>query len=95
MKNSKNKRTSILIIILLGLLILAYKVMFVEDTSDLTAEENIAASQRIEILLNQIESINFDTSVTNDAVFKSLKSIEIPALSLPVGRANPFSATLR
>jgi hypothetical protein len=92
MKNSKNKRAIILGIILVGLLILAYKVLFVSDTNvDLTIDENIIASQRVETILNEINSINFDTSIMQNESFKSLKSIETPTLSLPIGRKNPFS----
>lgn len=91
MKNSKNKRTTILAIILLGLLILAYKTMFVSPDEDLLGDENIVASQRVESVLNEIDKINFDTSIMENANFKSLKSIEIPLPALPVGRENPFS----
>lgn len=91
MKNSKNKRTIILVIILLGLLILAYKVIFAPGNSDLLTDENVIASTRIETILKQVQNINFDTSVMEDASFKSLKSIEIPLVSLPVGRKNPFA----
>jgi hypothetical protein len=92
MKNPKNKRTIIMGIILVGLLILAYKVLFVssdEDTS--VVDENISASARVESTLQQVESINFDTSIMQDDKFKSLKSIETPLVSLPIGKKNPFS----
>jgi hypothetical protein len=92
MKNSKNKRTVILVVILVGLLILAYKVMFVTSSEVLLSDENIAASGKVEGILKEIESINFDTSITENQNFKSLKSIEIPLVSLPVGRKNPFSS---
>jgi len=91
MKSKKNKNTGILVIILIGLLILAYKVMFVSPDVDLTTEENEIATIRIERLLNQLENANFDTSVLQDGKFQSLKSIEIPMISLPIGRENPFS----
>jgi len=93
MKNLKNKRTAILAIILLGLLILAYKTMFVSTDEVLSNEENIVASERVETILKEIESINFDTSIMENNNFKSLKSIEIPPLSLPIGRNNPFAGT--
>lgn len=93
MKNFKNKRTIILAIILLGLLILAYKIMFAPAGGDLLVDENIAASQRVEVILKEIESINFDTSIMENPSFKSLKSFEIPLLSLPIGRENPFAGT--
>jgi hypothetical protein len=93
MKKSKNKRTTILAIILLGLLVLAYKVVFVSPSEDLLNTEDVAASARVQAVLDEIEAINFDTSVIQDQNFKSLKSIEIPLISLPVGRKNPFSPT--
>jgi hypothetical protein len=91
MKNSKNKRTAILAIILLGLLVVAYKMLFMAPSGDTLGDENVAASVRVESLLKQVESINFDTSIMQDQKFKSLKSIETPLPSLPVGRKNPFS----
>ena len=92
MKNLKNKRPAILAIILVGLLIVAYKIVFVQPSEELLVEENITASKRVEAILQEVESINFDTIITKDPKFKSLKSIEIPLISLPVGRKNPFSA---
>ena len=94
MKNLKNKRTSILVIILVGLLIVAYKVLFISPNEDLTIDENITASERVEAILEEVETINFNLDVLKDPKFKSLKSIEIPPISLPVGRKNPFSNIL-
>lgn len=91
MKNSKNKRAAILAIILLALLIFAYKTIFVEPAGDLSVDQNLAASQRVEAILQEVEGINFDMSILQDQKFQSLKSIEIPLLSLPIGRKNPFS----
>ncbi len=92
MKNSKNKRSVILAIILFGLLVLAYKVIFAPSDSSLS-DENVVASTRVEGILKEIESINFDTSIIENQNFKSLKSFETPLISLPVGRKNPFSAS--
>jgi len=94
MKNSKNKRTSILVIILVGLLVVAYKVMFVSPSSDVVISENISASIRVETILKQVESINFNLDIIKEPKFQSLKSIEIPLVSLPVGKSNPFSSVL-
>lgn len=91
MKNSKNKRSTILVIILLGLLIVAYKFIFAPSSESALSDENIAASARVENILKEIEDINFDTSVLQDQNFKSFKSIETPLISLPVGRKNPFA----
>lgn len=92
MKSPKNKRTAIMAIILLALLIVAYKVMFVSPSADeaMIIDENTTASKRVEEILRQVENINFDTSVVQDLKFKSLKSIEISPISLPIGRKNPF-----
>jgi len=92
MKNSKNKRAVIMGIILVGLLILAYKTMFVAP-EDISIEENIIASDRVAAVLSEVEHINFDITVLNDPAFASLKSIEIPLPSLPVGKKNPFSVS--
>jgi flagellar basal body-associated protein FliL len=92
MKNSKSKKTTIiLVVILLGLLAFAYKMLFMPAGDDSTATENIAATARVESLLQLVESIKFDTAVMQDPKFKSLKSFETPLLSLPVGRTNPFA----
>lgn len=92
MKNSKNKRTAILALILIGLLFVAYKVMFVSPADEMLAEDNIAAGERVVSILREVESINFDVSIIEDPRFKSLQSIEIPLPSLPIGKKNPFSA---
>jgi len=94
MKNLKSKRTTILAIILIGLLVVAYKVLFVSSTDDLSVSENVTASVRVEALLQQVESIDFNLDIVKDPKFKSLKSIEIPLISLPVGRNNPFLSVL-
>jgi len=87
MKNSKNKRVIILAVILLGLLVLAYKVMYAPSSESVL--DNATASARVEAALGEIEKINFDMSVIDS--LKSLKSIEIPLISLPIGRKDPFS----
>jgi conjugal transfer/entry exclusion protein len=93
MKNSKNKR--ILAVILLGLLVLAYKVMFAPASDVAVIDESASTAQKVETILKQVESINFDTKIIENQNFKSLKSIEIPMISLPIGRKNPFSSALK
>jgi hypothetical protein len=90
MKSLKNKRTAILAIVMLGLLVYAYKTMFA-PADDVSSADNTIATQRVEMIMNQINGINFDTSVMQEPSFKSLKSIETPLISLPVGRSNPFA----
>ena len=93
MKNSKNKRTVIMLLILLGLIAIAYKVMFVAPVDEsLLVEDNIVAGERVVQILKDVESINFDLSVFGESKFTSLKTIETPLPSLPVGKKNPFTA---
>jgi hypothetical protein len=96
MKKSKNKRAVILAIILLGLLIIAYKTTFTSAPIESIGVNMAGAEASLDDsavgILNEIESINFDMSITEDQNFKSLRSIEIPLMSLPVGRKNPFSS---
>lgn len=96
MKNSKNKRAAILAGILIGLLIIAYKVMFApaKDMALVTEVEEETAGVRISRILDDVSNINFDTAIMTDLKFRSLQSIEIPMASLPVGRRNPFSETI-
>ena len=91
-KSIKNNRTAFLAIILVGLLIFAYKTIFITIESNLITEENVTASVRVENILQQVEKINFDTSVMTESKFKSLRDLSTPLISLPVGRRNPFSA---
>jgi len=93
MKNSKNKRTAVLAIILVGLLVIAYKVIFVAPpaTDEFVFDENAAVGEKVQAILLQVENINFDTTVLNDPKFQSLKSIDTPLPSLPIGKKNPFS----
>lgn len=91
MKNQKNKRTTILAIILVGLIIVGYKVAFPSSDDGLLVEENISAGVRVEAILKEVAAINFNTDAIGDYKFRSLKSIETPLPSLPVGRQNPFS----
>ena len=94
MKDSKNKRTIILGIVLLGLLIIAIKMVFLPSTDNgLTSAENTMAEEKAMVVLKELASINFDTGILNDQKFQSLKSIEIPLPSLPIGKKNPFSVT--
>lgn len=97
MNNSKNKRTTILATVLIGLLIIAYKTIFMSSTSAefIEAVDPVSGGpssiSRESSILREIESINFNISVTQDPNFLSLISIEVPLISLPIGRSNPFS----
>lgn len=82
-----------MLLVLLALLFVAYKVMFAPAGIDPYASDQSALEgERVLGILQQIEKISFDVSVINDPKFKSLKSLEIPLPSLPVGKKNPFAA---
>jgi hypothetical protein len=95
MKNSKNKRTLILLAVLVVLLAVAYKVVLFpsppDDFESFAGAPGDMSGNSSEALLREVESINFNTAIIQDERFKSLKSIEVPLISLPVGRKNPFS----
>lgn len=80
-------------LILLALLFVAYKVMFAPPGIDPYAtDQSVMEGEKVVAILQQVEGISFDTSVISDPKFKTLKSIEIPLPSIPVGKKNPFSA---
>lgn len=79
-----------LLIILLGLLIVGYKVVFAPQSEDLSTDENAAAIEGIDRIYQQIESIDFSISSIGSEI-QDFKSIETPLISLPVGKADPFS----
>jgi hypothetical protein len=91
MKDKKNKRTMILTVILIGLLVVAYKVMFVSSVAIENSTEDVGSINKIESVLKQVESIKLDTSAFGDEKIKSLRSIEQQQLSLPIGKSNPFA----
>jgi hypothetical protein len=93
MKKTGNKNVLIGGVILIGLIILAYK-LFGGSSGDLaSAGGNADVGNRIENILKEMESINFDTDTTQSQVFESFQSIELPLVSLPIGKSNPFSAS--
>lgn len=89
-KSSSNKRTSFLLITLIALLLVAYKVLFVVPPE--IEEVNPAAVVRLEGMLNQLNSVDLSNGAFNDKKFNTLKSIESPLPTLPVGRTNPFAS---
>ncbi len=91
MRTKKNTRTNMLVVLLIAIVIFGYKFLFVEPIDEFAFQENQATMDRVTVLIQSIENINFDTSVINDPKFNSLESIEIPLINLPLGKTNPFS----
>ncbi len=91
MKNSKKARTNLLIALLIGLLIVAYKSIFMSELETFD-DANFTASARVQAVLGQVQAINFDLSVFDEPKMRSLKSIEVPLPQLPVGKKNPFAS---
>jgi len=93
MNKRNNKRTAVLAIILLGLLVIAYKSIFMSSPVDIIdTNEDSQVGDNSTGILGEIDGINFDTTIIDDKIFKSLKSLEIPLASIPIGRRNPFSS---
>lgn len=76
---------------------LGYVVFFAESDENLEVEN---AAQRSEaardtqdflVLINQLEEIDFETTLFGDPVFDSLIDYRKQIESEPVGRANPFA----
>lgn len=86
----KNKNTSILVIFLIALLIVAYKVMFTTPY-DGTLSSDFSESQVVISTLSKLQMVNLNTAVVNDPKFGTLKSIQTPLPNIPVGKENPFS----
>lgn len=64
-----------------------------EDTSDINIA--VASTQKIGaktlILLNQVNSLNLDTSIFDNEIFRNLKEYPVLIPDQPVGRINPFA----
>lgn len=91
MRTKKNTRTNMLVILLIAIVIFGYKFLFVEPVDEFSFQENQAVMDRVTVLIQSIENINFDTDVINDPKFNSLKSIDTPLINIPLGKDNPFS----
>jgi hypothetical protein len=90
----KTKNTSLLLIFLVALLIVAYKFMFAAPYDPSYLSSDLAESQIVISTLNRLQTVNFDTSIANDPKFKTLRSIENPLPNIPVGKTNPFSSEI-
>ncbi len=90
----KTKNTSLLLILLLALLVVAYKFMFTTPYEGSYLSSDLSESQVVISTLNRLQTVNFDISIANDPKFKTLRSIENPLPNIPVGKTNPFSSEI-
>jgi hypothetical protein len=61
-----------------------------QDASSLASATDAAAIGQIEHILKTVDEISFDTGGIRTQKFLSLKSIEVPYITLPIGKPNPF-----
>lgn len=85
-----NNRTTILILLLVILGAIAVKMNFFGGIEAPIGE--LVDTSSIDKIVAEVEAINFDTTVIQDRKFQSLKSIDTPLVSEPVGKKNPFSS---
>ncbi len=79
-------------IVLLGLLVIAYKSFFIQDEIEIgIANENENASARVATVLASMDRINFNKNILNDPKFATFKDFSVPMISLPIGKKNPFA----
>ena len=87
-------------IITIGLVVIAafiaYSIFYTPDTgSPLTQtqvnSEQAALEQELLALLFELRSIELDTTIFDDARFRSLEDFGQEIISEPVGRDNPFA----
>ena len=89
---SKKQNTAVLSVILVGLIIVAYKILFTEPVDESLISESTVESEKIVRILREVESINFSAGSVSDPKINTLKSIETDLPVIPVGKTNPFSS---
>ncbi|MBP6924154.1 MAG: hypothetical protein KBC62_01475 [Candidatus Pacebacteria bacterium] len=61
-------------------------------TDDFTLQQMLASTEVFIVRSQELDQMNFDLSVFEDARFKTLRSFTNPVQELPVGRTDPFSS---
>lgn len=90
---SKNQNTAVLSVMLVAIIIVAYKILFATPMDESQMYSSVAESEKIIQVLREVESINFKIGNASDPKLDTLESIETPLPNLPVGKTNPFSST--
>ncbi len=103
MKNSSSKNAIIAIVIILVLFIGGYFYLKGTPNDDAVSSLDIVGGQgeadanasikgsQILLLLSQIKSINIDTSIFNNQMYKSLIDYTVEVPQQNVGKVNPFA----
>lgn len=89
---SKNQNTAVLSVILVGIVIVAYKILFTDPIDQSLMSDSVVESEKIIQVLREVESIDFTSGDATDPKISTLESLEIPLPNLPVGKTNPFSS---
>jgi hypothetical protein len=93
-KPSSN-RSTIAVIVIIALVGLGYFYYYgstaTPSSSISSTDVNAAVGDQVLNLLNQIKSLNIDTSLFNDAGYLTLRDYSVPIPTLNVGRPNPFA----
>jgi hypothetical protein len=98
MQKSSSKKPLIIGIILIVAAVFAYFYFTgtPEDTTGLVQSDNLAASDasvagaRVLTLLNQISSLQIDTTFFASPIYQSLVDHTVPIYEQEVGKTNPF-----
>lgn len=89
---SKKQNTAVLAVILVGLIIVAYKILFTEPIDESLLSNSRVESEKIIQILREVEGMNFKAGNVSAPKINTLKSIETDLPVVPVGKTNPFSA---
>jgi hypothetical protein len=87
----KNKRTIIMLGVLVGLLALSYPYLSKNwQSGDSAMVEGAATSPQVSAALSQIESVKLDVSLFQNKTLKQLRDFTLAPLNLQTGKTNPF-----
>ena len=92
--NKSNKRTIILLVILLILVMIGYPMIkgnSVEPLASQASNEPII-SEQVKKMLDDLTSAKLDISVLQSPELLELNDLTLPLIGVPVGRVNPFAS---
>lgn len=88
-----NKRTMILLLLLVAVSAIAYPMLRGDSatTAEDTELQDGVASDEVLSILTVLQSINLDTTVLSNKTFNSLLDFTMPLPVMSLGRLNPFA----